>query len=90
MQNHYRQISSRHLQEWERDWQLVFNPNKCAKIRITNKRNVIQTLYNIHGQTLKETSKARYLGYQKSGIEECHRKYVLVPADKAANNVIVV
>ena len=28
--------------------------------------------------------------YQKSGIEEFHRKYVFVPADKAANNVAVV
>ena len=28
--------------------------------------------------------------YLKSGIEEFHRKYVLVPADKAANNVVVV
>ena len=28
--------------------------------------------------------------YLKSGIEEFHRKYVLVPADKAANNVAVV
>ena len=26
----------------------------------------------------------------KQGIQEFHRKYVLVPADKAANNVIVV
>ena len=28
--------------------------------------------------------------YLKSGIEEFHRKYVFVPADKAANNVVVV
>ena len=28
--------------------------------------------------------------YLKSGIEEFHSKYVLVPADKAANNVVVV
>ena len=28
--------------------------------------------------------------YLKSGIEEFHRKYVLVLADKAANNVVVV
>ena len=28
--------------------------------------------------------------YLKSGIEEFHRTYVLVPADKAANNVVVV
>ena len=28
--------------------------------------------------------------YLKSGIEEFHRKYAMVPADKAANNVVVV
>ena len=28
--------------------------------------------------------------YLKSGIEEFHRKYVLVPVDKAANSVVVV
>ena len=26
--------------------------------------------------------------YLKSGIEELHKKYVLVPADKAENNVV--
>ena len=28
--------------------------------------------------------------YLKSDIEEFHRQFVLVPADKAANNVVVV
>ena len=28
--------------------------------------------------------------YLKLGIQEFHRKYILVPADKAANNVVVV
>ena len=28
--------------------------------------------------------------YLKSGIEEFHRKFVLVPADKAADNVVAV
>ena len=28
--------------------------------------------------------------YLESGIQEFHRKFVLVPADKAANNVIVI
>ena len=51
-----------HLQEREREWQMVFNPDKCEHIRITNNRKVIQTSYNIHGQTLNETSKAKYLG----------------------------
>ena len=27
--------------------------------------------------------------YLKWGIQEFHRKYVLVPADKAANNIVV-
>ena len=27
--------------------------------------------------------------YLKQGIQEIHRKYVLAPADKAANNVVV-
>ena len=35
----------------------------------------------------KPKSSFRHL---KQGIQECHRKYVLVPADKAANNVVVV
>ena len=48
--------------EWENDWQMMFNPDKCEQIRITNKRKIVQTSYNIHGQTLKETTQAKYLG----------------------------
>ena len=51
-----------HLQEWEQDWQMMFNPDKCEMIRITNKRKVITGSYSIHGQTLKQTNKAKYLG----------------------------
>ena len=56
------------LQEWEKGWQMLFNPDKCEHIRITNKRNIFKTSYNIHGHTslrchtLKETSQAKYLG----------------------------
>ena len=50
------------LQEWEKDWQMLFNPDKCEHIWITNKRNIIQTSYNIHGHILKETTQAKYLG----------------------------
>ena len=35
----------------------------------------------------KPKSTSRHL---KQGIQDFHRKYVLVPADKAANNVVVV
>ena len=39
----------------------LINPDKCKHIRITNKRNVIQSSYSIHGQTLKGTLRAKYL-----------------------------
>ena len=41
---------------------MVFNRDKCEHIRTTNKRNVMQAPYNILVQTLKVTSKAKYLG----------------------------
>ena len=56
------QTDLNHLQEWEREWQIFFNSDKCEHIQITSKRKIIQTSYNIHGQTLNETSKAKYLG----------------------------
>ena len=58
------QTDLNHLQESEREWQMVFNPDKCEHIRITNKRKVIQIsdFLNIHGQTSNETSKAKYIG----------------------------
>ena len=42
---------------------------------------------NINLLPPKPKSTFRHL---KQGIQDFHRKYVLVPADKAANNVVVV
>ena len=42
--------------------------------------------YSTNMLTHKPKNSYRYL---KLGIQEFHRKYVLVPADKAANNVVV-
>ena len=41
---------------------MAFNPDKCEHIRITNKKKIVQSSYQIHGQVLKETTKAKYLG----------------------------
>jgi hypothetical protein len=51
-----------HLQEWEREWQMAFHPEKCEVIRITTKRNPIIRNYSIHGITLSSTNAAKYLG----------------------------
>ena len=44
-------------------------------------------LYDTNLLPPKPKSTFRHL---KQGIQDFHRKYVLVPADKAANNVVVV
>ena len=43
------------LQVWEKEWQMSFNPTKCEVIRITKKRNPIQTTLQIHGHDLTVT-----------------------------------
>ena len=50
------------LQQWEKDWLMSFNPDKCEVIRITNKKKIIDAKYTIHGQVLHETNRAKYLG----------------------------
>ena len=50
------------LQDWETDWQMHFNPDKCELIRIKNKRKSISATYHIHNIQLKQTKRAKYLG----------------------------
>ena len=53
------------------------------------KLNIFEIIDSQNSNILPRKPKISYR-YLKSGIEEFHRKYVLVPADKAANNVVVV
>ena len=51
------------LQEWEHNWQMCFNPDKCEVLSVTNKlKNVIPPNYFIHGHKLNVVDKAKYLG----------------------------
>ncbi len=50
------------LQVWEQQWSMSFNPDKCEVIRITQKRNIIDTEYTIHGTKLNIVKSAKYLG----------------------------
>ena len=50
------------LETWESEWLMVFNPDKCEVIRITNKKKPTLFNYTLHGVSLKETDSAKYLG----------------------------
>ena len=50
------------LQEWECDWLMQFNADKCEAIRITNKLNPLIHDYHIHETKLQTVKNAKYLG----------------------------
>ena len=50
------------LQEWEREWDMEFNPSKCQAVHITRSRQPINTTYSMHGQVLDPVDSTRYLG----------------------------
>ena len=43
---------------------MEFHPEKCQLLQVTNKRNVIQDDYTIHGHTLNTTDTTKYLGME--------------------------
>lgn len=50
------------LEAWEQKWQMCFHPEKCIVIRITNKRQPLQTQYQLHGHQLEVVDSGKYLG----------------------------
>ena len=50
------------LQEWEKAWDMEFNPFKCQVLHISRSRRPIKHSYTIHGQDLDSIDHARYLG----------------------------
>ena len=50
------------LQDWEKEWQMEFNADKCEVIQITSKKNPIIYSYRIHQTALRSTDQAKYLG----------------------------
>ena len=50
------------LEQWEKDWQMEFNPTKCEVLRFTRRRNPLRATYTIHGHTLQTVPNGKYLG----------------------------
>ena len=49
------------LQEWERIWDMEFNPGKCQVLQITRSKQPLQSQYTLHGQVLESVDSAKYL-----------------------------
>ena len=49
------------LSKWSMDWQMEFNPKKCEFLRITKKKQIIQSTYYIGGYPLPEVLFIKYL-----------------------------
>ena len=54
------------LEEWESNWSMEFNPEKCEVIRVTKKKNPIIFPYKLHNIELKSARTAKYLGIKIS------------------------
>ena len=51
-----------HLQEWERTWDMQFNPSKCQVLHISRARQSTHSRYTLHGEILESVDCALYLG----------------------------
>lgn len=50
------------LEGWEHRWQMSFHPEKCTVIRVSNKRQPLQTSCTLHGHQLEVVESGKYLG----------------------------
>ena len=46
------------LQDWEKTWNMHFNPLKCKIIHITKRNVPIETKYKLHDTTLETVASA--------------------------------
>ena len=50
------------LEQWEKTWEMHFNPSKCQVMHICKFPNPIKTKYVLHGKVLEPVEHAKYLG----------------------------
>ena len=54
------------LTQWQDNWQLKFNPDKCHVLKVTNSKTPKQHTYTLGNSTLQETHSHTYLGVELS------------------------
>ena len=76
---------------WYKRESVECNALKAWKLSIFNKVDKRIKFYSHSSNLLPPKPKSFFFFWHlKQGIQEFHRNYVLVPADKAANNIVVV
>ena len=55
-----------YLHEWELQWDMDFNPSKCAVIHVTWARTPVHSEYLLHGYILESVGGSKYLGMEIS------------------------
>ena len=55
------------LEQWEQDWSMEFNSDKCEVLRISRKRNPVIFPYKLHKKELNVTNATKYLGVTIQG-----------------------
>ena len=50
------------LGQWEQDWSMEFNSDKCEVLRKTRKKNPVIFPYQLHKKELNVNNAAKYLG----------------------------
>ena len=50
------------LEDWEKQWQMAFHPEKCVVIQISSKRITIPANYILHNHQLDVVDSSKYLG----------------------------
>ncbi|KAL8595170.1 hypothetical protein ACOMHN_013843 [Nucella lapillus] len=55
------------LTEWEKSWDMQFNPAKCNTLPVTRSRRPLQPSYQLHGHILETVKAVKYLGVTIQG-----------------------
>ena len=56
------------LSEWEKLWDMEFNPSKCVVIYDIRSRTLVLSQYTLHGQILESVAGSKYLRVEISDI----------------------
>ena len=50
------------LEQWAKEWQMEFHPDKCKTIHITRSPNIKKHVYTIYGVPMETVTSVKYLG----------------------------